>query len=601
MSRGARSAAVFTLLVAMPLTAQHGSAPTKTEGRMPPPKPASTRLTDAQAAELAKQALGAQDAASIRATLNRLKGHSFKSSKVPERELVLYAQGTLEARLGNLPAATVALKNLERQWPKSPFLGEAQIILAEDAVAHRRYKEAEGRLHQALAADIPSEAKRKPQELLIWTLVEQDRSQEALPIVQSLRPLEGKGKPSEKGLAAIAEVFCATGDRAQAQAAMKDFQNLYPGSELLPRLELAWGRLVGRSGDAKESAQIFRKLIKDHPGSGQADDARLALASLLTDGSLPDIKDLPSAESLLAEVRKGGKGLPKGAALLVELRLFVGKSQWEEALNLVDRMDAVARETQPDVKKLWTEAWRGWVAQRLEKGFPGELLARLKKGTFAALDAPSRIGVAELLAAKGLLDLLPRLLIETPSAEKSALTRAALAKVQPEAQPQAVLRLLPTKGESPDEALMRARAEGALEHWGPLRAALGRSRPGPERIRAAVRLLQRPLVSPETASQRLAEAEGWLTRAPEKGEAREPLAILVADLRLQQGDARGALALYPAKPAASEQRGWVALMRSQALVKLGQRDQARLLIKETREEQGFKGQRDAMAKSLGAY
>jgi predicted Zn-dependent protease len=105
----------------------------------------------------------------------------------------------------------------------------------------------------------------------------------------------------------------------------------------------------------------------------------------------------------------------------------------------------------------------------------------------------------------------------------------------------------------------------------------------------------------ETAAQRLKEAEAWLARAPEKGAAREPLAILVADLRFQHGDARGALALYPIKAALPEQRGWVALMRAQVLMKLGQPEQARALIKEARDEQGFKGQRDALAKSLGAY
>jgi hypothetical protein len=99
----------------------------------------------------------------------------------------------------------------------------------------------------------------------------------------------------------------------------------------------------------------------------------------------------------------------------------------------------------------------------------------------------------------------------------------------------------------------------------------------------------------------LTEAEGWLARAPEKGEAREPLVILVADLRLQHGNPRGALALYPSKAVAAEQRGWVSLMRAQAMKKLGQWDQARLVIKESRDEQGFKGQRDALAKSLKAY
>lgn len=598
-----RCAAWFWLLLAMPLAAQHEAAsPAKTEAhKAPTTKPASGRMTDAQVAELAKESLGAQNPASINAVLARLKAHTFKNSKVPERELVLYAQGILEARLGNLPAATVALKKLERQWPKSPFMGEAQTILAEDAVANRRYKEAEGRLHQALASDIPSEQKRKPQELLIWTLVEQERSREALPIVQSLRPLEGNEKPSEKGLAGMVEVLSTAGEQEQAKGARTDFQKLYPNSSLMPRVELAWGRLLGRSGDAKESAQIFRKIIKDHPASTQADDARLALANLLTDGSLPDTTGLPSAESLLSEVRRGGKGLPKGTAQVVELRLLVGKSLWEDALNLVERMDPALRESQPEVKKLWSEAWKAWVSQRLEKGFQGELLARLKPGAFGALDAKARMGIVELFAERGLLEVLPRLLPEAPATERVSLRKAALAKVQPEAQPQAVIRMLPSKGDTPDEALQRARAEAALEHWPPLRASLGRARPGPERIQAVVRLLQRPLVKPETAAQRLTEAEGWLTRAPEKGDAKEPLLILVADLRLQQGDVRGALAMYPSKPVAVDQRGWVALMRAQALMKLGQRDQAKSLIKESRDEQGFKGQRDALAKSLGAY
>ncbi len=253
------------------------------------------------------------------------------------------------------------------------------------------------------------------------------------------------------------------------------------------------------------------------------------------------------------------------------------------------------------MKKLWVEAWTAWVGQRLEKRFPGELLTRLKAGAFAALDAKSRLGIAELFASQGLLDVLPRLLLEAPPSERAGLRKAALAQAQPEAQPQAVLRLLPAKGDSPDEALLRARAEGALEQWGPLRQALGRARPGAERIKVIVHLLQRPVTAQETAPSRLPEAEGWLARVPEKGETRELLAILVADLRLQGGNARGALALYPSRAAAPEQRGWVSLMRAQALMKLGQWDQARMLIKESRDEPGFKGQRDALAKSLKAY
>lgn len=592
-----RLAGLALLLVSATLPGQHPAAKPPASQVENPPR----RLTDAEAAELAKTALGAGDPAAMRAALARLKGHAFKSSKAPERELALYAQGMLEARLGNLSAAAVPLKKLEKQWPNSPFTGEVQTLLAEEAAGQRRYKEAESRLHRALASDIPSERKRKAQELLLWTLVEQGRAQEGVAIVESLRPLEGHEKPSEQGLAAIAEVLGAAGNRQQLEGSRNAFVNLYPNSGLMARVDLAYGQVLGRTGDAAGSAQILQKVIKDHPASAQADDARLALASLLTDGSLTDTKGLPSAEFLLAEVRRNGKVLPMGQAQLVELRVLVGKSLWEDALDLTDRMGVEVRKALPEVRKLWGEAWNAWVGQRLEKGYPGELLARLKPGAYAALDPKARLGVAKLLASRGLLEVMPALLAEAPAAERAGLRKAALAEVQPEAQPRSVLKLLPAKGGTPDEALMRARAEAALEHWPQLRAALGAARPGPARMQALLRLLQRPMAKPESASQRLKEAEGWLARSPEKGEVRESLIILVADLRTQAGDLQGALALYPVRAASAEQRGWVALMRAQALLRLGQRDQARALIRASRDEQGFKGQREALAKSLGAY
>ncbi len=558
------------------------------------------RMTDAQAAELARGALSAQDPASIRAVLARLRSHAFRSSKAPEREGVLYAQGVLEARLGNLGGAAVSLRKLEKQWPRSPYTAEAQVILAQDAVAQNRYPEAETRLHRALAAEIPAEQKRRAQELMLWTLVQQGRPLEGLPIVQALQPMAAQEKPSERGLAAMAEVLCAAGEREQAEGVRKSLTDAYPASPLLPRVELAYGQLLGRSGAAKDSAEVLQRLIRDHPRAPEADDARLALANLLTDGSLPNGKDLPTAESLLAEIRKGGKGLPKGRAQLVELRLLASKAMWEDALDLVDRMEPVWRRGQPEVQTLWKRAWGAWVDQRLEKGYAGELLARLKPGAFGALDPKQRRGVVELLAAQGLLATLPDLLPEAPAKERAALRKAALAKADPEAQSLAVLRLLPTSGGTPDEALQRAQAEAARGDWARLRASLARVRPGAERVGLVTQLLQRPLAPGETQAQRLKEAEGWLAHAPEKEAAREPLSILVADLRFQSGDTRGALALYPLKPATA-QRGWVALMRAQALLRLGQTEAARAQILQARDESGFKGQRDALAKALHAY
>ena len=560
-----------------------------------------TRLTDAQAAELARGALTAQDPVSIRAVLARLQKHAFHSSSAPEREVVLYAQGLLEARIGNLAEAVFFLKKLERQWPQSPYTADAQVLLAQDAVAQKHYREAEVRLHRALASDIPVERKRRAQELLLWALVQQGRPLEGLPIVQALAPLGAQDKPTEQGLAAMAEVLCAAGEREQAKGARQSLINNYPYSPLVPRVDLAYAKLLGRSGDAAGSADILRVLIQDHPRTPEADDARLALANLLTDGRLPQGKDMPSAEALLKEIRKGGKGLPKGRAQLVELRVLISKSLWGEALDLADSMDPLTRASLPEVTALWKEAWGKWVDQRLAKGYAGELLARLKPGAFRALNPSQRLGVVELLASQGLLSTLPALLPEAPPKERLALRKAALAKADPESQPEAVLRLLPAKGATPDEALLRARAEAAEEQWRGLRVSLDRARPGAERIRLLARLLQRPMAKDETGGQRLKEAEGLLARAPEKGNDREPLAILVADLRFRAGDLKGALALYPAKPADPAQRGWVALMRAQALMKLGQMDSARSIILAARDEQGYQGQRDALAKALRAY
>ena len=565
-----------------------------------PPIPAQGHLTDAQAAELARSVLSARDPAFIRAVLVRLRVHTFRSRMAPEREVVLYAEGMLADRLGDLAEAVYPLRQLEQLWPQSPYTAEAQVILAEDAVDQKHFADAERRLHLALAADIPSEQKRRAQELLLWSLVQQGRPLEGLPIVKGLLPLQGDAKPSERGLAATVEVLCAAGEQAQADGARQSFARQFPASPLLPRVELAYARMLGQRGMAEAAAGALRKLIQDHPRTTEADEARLALADLLTNGKLPEGKDLPTAQSLLDAIRKGGHGLPKGLAQRLELRVRVAQGHWGEALTLVDGLDPVIA-LDPEIHALWLTAWRHWVDERLAKGAAGDLIGRLKPGAFRALDPKERLGVVQLLASQGLLMTLPALLPEAPVRERAALRQAALAKADAEGQPEAVLRLVPARGGAPWEAVLRARALVALARWPQARIALSGLVPSAERIRLVTAFLQRPLDSHETPAQRLKDAEGWLARAQEKGPAREPLAILVGDLRFQAGDAKGALALYPTQPEDSAQRGWVALMRAQALLKLGQLDAARALLLNARDEQGFRVQRDALAKALGAY
>ena len=90
----------------------------------------------------------------------------------------------------------------------------------------------------------------------------------------------------------------------------------------------------------------------------------------------------------------------------------------------------------------------------------------------------------------------------------------------------------------------------------------------------------------------------WLAQAREKGTVREPLAILVADLRAKTGDWRGALSLYP-EEAASENRGWVALMRATCQAKLGHKDAAKAILQSSVDVPSFKMERQTLAKQLG--
>ncbi|HJW34639.1 MAG TPA: hypothetical protein VJ505_14935 [Holophagaceae bacterium] len=565
---------------------------------------ASARLTDAQAAEVADGMLRTDDPKALAEGLKRLKGHVFKSSKAPQREVVLFAQGMALWKTGHLEDAAEPLKKLETTFPKSAFLGEAQLPLAEEALLRKRMKECETRLRASLDSDIPGERKRRSQELLLWLLVETGRPAEGLPILDTLRPLEKDAEPSEQGLAAMVVILCEAKRKDEAEANRRSFHNLYEKGPLTPRVELAWCQMLGRMNDPRASAQAFRKLITDYPKAPEADEARLALATLLTDGSLKgkDLKGMPDAETLLAELRKGSNPGDEALAGVVELRILYRKELWEEILKQGDAwMAAHAQEGIPaqiaEVRRLWKDAWGLWVDSRIEKGYAGVMLERMRAGAFAALGPKQRMGVTELFAKQGLAVELPRLIKEAPQPERGPLALAALGKVEPEAQPKAVLALLPAKATAAQE-LARLRAQVTLQDWKGVRATAPRALPGPERIRAITTLLQRPFAKGETPAQRQRESEGWLPRLAEPAEVKEPLLIRVADLRTQTGDYRGALALYPAKPSPS-QIGWVSLMRAQAQLRLGQKEAAKATLHAAKGVDGFRGQRDALEKALG--
>lgn len=227
-------------------------------------KPPVKTLQDDEMEALARKALASDDPAIQKEALRAFRAHRFRSTRAPQREFVLFAQGILEDRLEDVLKASETLRKLERTWPKSAYLPEAQTILGQESAERRRFKDAEARLRKALYADIPVEGKRRAQELLLWVFVEQAQPEKGLPILESLYPL-GTAKPSEKGLVAMTEVLASARRKDQAESTRKDYHGLYPKGLFGPRVDLACGRMLGALEEAQGSAEIFRKIILDAP------------------------------------------------------------------------------------------------------------------------------------------------------------------------------------------------------------------------------------------------------------------------------------------------------------------------------------------------
>jgi tetratricopeptide (TPR) repeat protein len=559
--------------------------------------------TDADIEAFARNALGLTNPDRRKSALQVLRTYRFKSLRAKEREFVLYAQGVLEDRLGEEAKAAVTFHKLERTWPRSVYLPEAQIVLASVAVDHKHLKEAESRLKQALQADIPVENKRRAQELLLWTLVEQGRSAEGLAIVKALFPLPGNEKPTERGLLAMTEVLCAAQEREQAEATWKELRNYYPNSPLVPRADLAWARLLGSQGEPKAAADVFNKILTEKPRAPEVNEARLALATLFSEKKLlpKEMEGFPTVQRLLDDLKHSDrKGDLERRSMVVQLRVFMSQSRWKETVDSASQLREkdTTKEQTVLATKLRAEAFRAWTQESLDKQELSALLPYLDSEGIQSLAPPQRLGLASQLSRSGLSAAARTVIGLSPVKEREAIRGATLQAVVPGTQSEEVMALLPVKGEKPLESLRRAQALLDLHRWEEARLPLGRSAPGPERIAAVLSYLRRPIPKNEPTLLRWKEAEGWLSRSTEKGPAREPLVILVADLRAQHGDWKGALSLYP-EPAASENRGWVALMRATCQLKLGHKESAKATLKAAEDVPGFKMERQTLGKQLG--
>ncbi len=546
--------------------------------------------------------MSSQDATLRQETLKLLSKHTFRGSKAPQKEYCLFTQGMLQAEFGDVMGGATTLKKLERGWPQSPLLVEAQLVLAQEAMQHKRFKDAEARLRKAVDSDLPPRTRRLAQDLLLWMFVEQGRPTDGLPILESLHPL-GKDEPTEHGLAALAIVQCSADDRAASDRAVKSYIKKFPKGILWPKVQLAWGRHLAALGEGRSAAEALRKLLREQPKTPEADEARLALAMLLSEGKVPAkiAKAFPEPAQLLKEM---GTVDPTGDVArertAVRLRIALKESRWREAMDHAEALKG-AKAAPADaarIDSLRSDAFRAFTRDSLEKKRPGALLPYLDAEHLDALSADTRLSLGTALASAGLPEAALHLKALASPAEQSALGKALAEAILPEAHPAATLELAEGKAPGPIEALRASQAMAVRKDWTALGKRLPRAKAGSVRIQLLLTLLRRPATKDEKPGQRLKEAEGWLSRAPEKGADREPLTVLVADLRAAQHDWRGALALYPEKPQAALV-GWVSLQRATALLKLGKKDQAKAVLQAHVDEPAFKMERQTLGKEVG--
>jgi TolA-binding protein len=563
---------------------------------------AAAQTSDQEIAEFARKLLENQRAtdAELRAGIKTIQSHVFKDTNAPEKEYALYAQGTLEDRTNQPTRAVVSFRRFERTYPNSPYMPEVNFFFGRYALNQKKYKDAESRFSKVIDSDSPAESKFNAQGLLVWCLLEQKRMEEAIPIVQTIFPID-KSKPDERAFVAIIEAQC----EAKALDAARKTRNAYVAAfrngTMKHRVHLAWGMLLGESGQSVECARALREVIRAAPASEEADEARLAIATIIADGKLPSrsnpSKDTP--ESLIAQLRtEGTSGNVNERAYVLQLRMVYDDKQWNQVISMVNQfLKYYPGSTYTDtVQSYKTDSIRAIFQGVITDGGPFAAMPLLTVENISLITPELRASLVTTFVSKGLPEAATKLIEAAPENEKNELRKALTKNIPEPLPPPKVLaslngNLLDRKGELGQVQILLS-----AKKWSEATVRIEKLDPGTDRIKAVLAVLTRPMASQEI-QLRIKEAEGWLAKCPESDQLKEPLIIYIADLYMQTNNPTTALALYPTQPQ-PENLGWVALMRASAMLNLGRREEAKRILNENDSVPEFKIYRQAMANQL---
>jgi len=564
---------------------------------------ANVQMDDQGIAAFAQKLLENQRAtnANLMEGLRTIQNYSFKNKNAPEKEYVLFAQGMLEDRTDQLTRAVVTLRRLERAYPNSQYLPETNYVFARHAMNQKSYKNAETFLQKVIDSSLPPESKFNAQGLLVWCLLEENRHDETLPIVQSLFPI-GKSKPDERALVAVIEIQLELNDLEGAKKIRTAYiTNIKQGS-MRYRVNLAWGLLLGQAGQMVEAARALREVITDAPNTPQADEARMALATLIADGKLPDRANAShdTPDSLIAQLRTAGlKGDVRERAALLQFRMAFSDKKWSTVISMADKFAKTFPDSASlaDVKNKRDDSMRTIIQETMDSNGPFYAMPMLTAENIALLTPETRARLVPYFVAKGMPEAAAKVIDASPESERPQLQKS-LTKTIPFVPPPPPKLLAGLSQYLTDQRGELGQIRLLLDDkkWGDASLRIEKLDPGPSRIQAILALLTRPMPTSEIPL-RMTEAEGWLAKSTEDKPIVEPLVIFIADLHMQLGNPKVALDRYPEKPQ-QENLGWVSLMRATALAKLGQKDEAKLILSQTDSVPQFRPYRQALATQL---
>jgi len=584
----------FLVLIAIsPLIAQSNSIRSRSN---------ANEMNDQEIVEFARKLLEKQrtNPGELLAGLNRIQNYTFKNKDAPEKEYVLFAQGILEDRTDQPTRASVTFRRFERTWPNSQYMPEVEYTLGRYALDKKGYKEAESRFRKALDSDLPVESKYNIQGLLSWCLLEQNRMEDAIPVVKTLFSI-GQSKPDERALVAILEVQCAIKDVDGAVETRNSYVATIQNGSMKTRVNMACGLLLAQSGRGAESAQVLHEVINDEPNSVNADEARLTIATIIADGQLPNKAETESdsAEFLLAKVKTEGlDGNAQERSLFLQIRIASNQKQFDRILRLADKYKKEYRGSSNSgtVQSFRDDTIRTIIQDMIDTKGPLTAIPLLTGENIRLITPQLRSRLVSFFVSKSLPEAAVKIIQASPENEKVALRQLLSQGLSDALPPPQVLTNLNGNLTDYSRELGEIKILLSEKKWTESGIKIGKLKPGTDRINALMTLLRRPML-PYEVPLRLKEAQDWLQMCSETDLIKEPLIIFVADLNMQVNNPRGALDLYPVKPQ-KENLGWVSLMRATAMVRLGLTEEAKKLLDESASIPEFKLNRQSLANQL---